>query len=63
MWRLLFPKTTGNKNKQWTHLGALKNLKLFSIRVKDLFQPIVLGRKGDAFFFFLKAFSWKTDLE
>ena len=29
-------------------LSYLKNLKLFSIRVKELFEPIVLWRKGDA---------------
>ena len=28
---------------------SVKNLKLFSIRVKELFEPIVLGRKGDGF--------------
>ena len=28
-------------------LCYLKNLKLFSIRVKELFEPIVLRRKGD----------------
>ena len=35
-------------------LRYLKNLKLFSIRVKELFEPIVL--------LFSKAFSWETDL-
>ena len=34
----------------------LKNLKLFSIRVKELFEPIVLREKGNGFLFFLKAF-------
>ena len=24
----IFPKTRGNKNKQWTHLGALNSLPL-----------------------------------
>ena len=35
----------------------LKNLKLFSIRVKELFELIVLQRKGGGFLLFLKAFS------
>ena len=49
-------------------LRYLKNLKLFSIRVKDLFEPIVLQKKkkkkkkGDGVLLFLKAFSWETDL-
>ena len=43
-------------------LRSLKNLKLFSIRVKELFEPIVLRRKGDGFLLLLKAFSWETDL-
>ena len=30
-------------------LSYLKNLKLFSIRVKELSEPIVLWRKGDRF--------------
>ena len=30
-------------------LSYLENLKLFSIRVKELFEPIVLWRKGDGF--------------
>ena len=38
----------------------LKNLKLFSIRVKELFGPIVLRRKADGFLLFLKTFSWET---
>ena len=38
-------------------LSYLKNLKLFSIRVKELFEPIVLPKKGDGFLLFLKAFS------
>ena len=40
-------------------LCYLKNLNLFSIRVKELFEPIVLRRKADGI---LKAFSWETDL-
>ena len=35
----------------------LKNLKLLSIRVKELFEPIVLRKKGDGFLLFFKAFS------
>ena len=38
-------------------LRYLKYLKLFSIRVKELFEPIVLRKKGDGFLLFLKAFS------
>ena len=40
-------------------LGYLKNLKLFSIRVKELFEPIVLRKKkkSDGFLLFFKAFS------
>ena len=30
-------------------LRYLKNLKLFLIRVKELFEPIVLRKKGDGF--------------
>ena len=39
-----------------------KNLKSFSIRVKEFFQPIVLPKTGDGCLLFLKAFSWETDL-
>ena len=40
-------------------LRYLKNLKLFLIRVKELFEPIEVrgGGKGDGFLLFLKAFS------
>ena len=34
---------------------------MFSIKVKELFEPIVLQKKGDGFLLFLKAFSWETD--
>ena len=34
-------------------LRYLKNLKLFSIRVKELFEPIVLRIKGDGLLLFL----------
>ena len=40
----------------------LKTWKLFSNRVKDLFEPLVLQRKGDGCLLFLKAFSWESDL-
>ena len=41
----------------------LKNLKMFSIRVKELFEPVVLKKKkSDRFRLFLKAFAWETDL-
>ena len=43
-------------------LCYLKNQKLFSIRVKELLEPIVVRKKGDGFLLFLKAFSWETDL-
>ena len=43
-------------------LCYLKNLKLFSIRVKELFGPTVLRKKGDGSLPFLKAFSLETDL-
>ena len=35
----------------------LKNLKWFSIRIKEFFKPIVLKKKTDEFLLFLKAFS------
>ena len=36
---------------------------MFSIRVKALFQPIVLQKKkADGILFFLKTFSWETNL-
>ena len=40
----------------------LSNLKLFSITIKELHEPVVLWNKGDGFVLFLKAFSWQTDL-
>ena len=43
-------------------LRYLKNLELFLIRVKELFEPIVLRKKADGFLLFLKAFSWEIDL-
>ena len=54
----------------WIQTSLLKNLKLFSIRVKEVFEPIVLREKtkktkqnkNDGFLFFLKAFSWDIDL-
>ena len=42
-------------------LRYLKNLKLFSIRVEELFEPIVLRKKkGDKFLLFLKAFPFRN---
>ena len=38
-------------------LRFLENLKSFKIRVKELFEPIVLRGKGDGLLLFLKAFS------
>ena len=47
----------------WAQIRYLKNLKLFLIRVKELFKPIVLRKKNaDGFLLFLKAFSSETDL-
>ena len=43
-------------------LSYLKNLKLFLIRFKGLFEPIVLCRKGNGCLLFLKAYSLETDL-
>ena len=36
-------------------LRYLNNLKLFSIRVKEIFEPIVLRTKGDGFFALFKS--------
>ena len=44
------------------NLRYLKNLKLFPITVKELFETIVLQRKGDGCLLFLKAFSRETDI-
>ena len=38
-----------------------ENLQLFSIRVKESFEPIILWKNVDGFLLFLKAFSWETD--
>ena len=38
-------------------LRYLKNLKLFSVRLKELFEPIVLRKIADGVLPFLKAFS------
>ena len=45
-----------------SELRYLKNLKLFSGRVKTLSEPSVLCKKGNEFKLFLQAFSWETDL-
>ena len=37
-------------------------MRLFPNKVKELFEPIVLQRKGDRCLLFLKAFSWETNL-
>ena len=42
-------------------LSYLKNRKLFSIRVKELFEPIVFSKKSDGFLLFLRAVSWEPD--
>ena len=43
-------------------LRYLNNLKLFSVGIKELIEPIVLWKKADGFLLFLKAFSSETDL-
>ena len=40
----------------------LNNLKLFSVGIKELIEPIVLWKKADGFLFFLKTLSSETDL-
>ena len=45
-----------------SNFAILKKQKLFSIRVKELFEPTGQRKKGDGFLLFLKAFSWETDL-
>ena len=63
-WRILSPGQIAVMRK-WSivyfyhefKLRHLKNQKLFSIRVNELFEPIILRRKGDGFLLFLKAFS------
>ena len=37
-------------------------MKLVSVRIKGVFDPIVLRNKADGFFLFLKTFSSETDL-
>ena len=39
-----------------------KNLKLFPIRKKEMFELIVLRKETEGFLLFLKALSWETDL-
>ena len=46
----------------WFKLCSLENLKLFSIRVKELLKPLILLRKSDGCLLFLKAFSWENYL-
>ena len=61
-------RQAGNlRGHNWVHypefkLRYLKNQKLFSIRVKELFEPTVLHRKADGFLLVFKAFSWEPDL-
>ena len=45
-----------------SNFAIFKNLKLFSVRVKKLFKPVVLRKIGDRFLLFLKEFSRETDL-
>ena len=42
-------------------LRYFTNLKLFSIRVKELFEPIVLRKKCRRVLLFSKTFSWEID--
>ena len=70
------PRVKGSQN--WLHFAHrlkctvtlnsnfasyLKNLKLFSIRMKELIEPIVLRRICDGFLLFLKAFFEKPIFE
>ena len=43
-------------------LRYLNSLKLFPIKVKELFEPLVLRRKGDECLLFLKALFLETGL-
>ena len=38
----------------------LRSLKLFSVRVNELFEPTVFRKKATSFCSFLKVFSWET---
>ena len=40
-----------------SNFAILKNLELFSMKVKELFEPVVLRKIGDGFLLFVKAFS------
>ena len=40
-----------------SNFANLKNTNLFSMSVKELFEPIVLQRKGDGLLLFSKVFS------
>ena len=46
-----------------SNFAILKKNYYFSIRVKELFEPLVLRRKGNKWLLSLKAFSWETDLK
>ena len=43
-------------------LRYFKNLKLFSIKVKDLFQPTVLREKSNGFLLFLTTHNWQNEM-
>ena len=43
MWHYIFPKTRWNKNKQWTHLGALKLLNVKE--PTEIFSTVTYGNK------------------
>ena len=46
----------------WIQTSLSQNLILFSIRVNELFEPLILRKIGDGFLLFLKASSWDTYL-
>ena len=46
----------------WIQTSLSSKIEIVFIRIKVLFEPIVLLRKADWVLLFLKAFSWETDL-
>ena len=67
MWLVATKVTTGcilpiGYSLPWFKLRYLKNLRSFSIKGKDLFEPLVLRTKAAKILLFLKAFPWVTDL-
>ena len=39
----IFPKTNGNKNRQWTHLGVLKQWRFICLFDKSEMHQIVMA--------------------